>query len=306
MVGTESEKARLDVFLAGKLGNLSRTALQKMIKQGKVSVNGKKVSVHHFLRAGDKVLVSEVEDKKQVTRNKLSKEKLPEISIVYEDDDVAVFEKPSGLLVHPAPGESGPTLVDFLVAKYPEIKKVGEDSKRPGIVHRLDRDTSGLLIVAKNQKSFESLKKQFTEREIIKEYLALVAGSINDDSGLIKFKIARSTGRARMAARPESQEGKMAVTEYEVMRRYANATLVKAKIKTGRTHQIRAHFHALGHPVVGDQVYKIRNVKLRLPLSRPFLHAIKLGYTDLSGKYREFTSPLPDELEDYLKKLKAL
>lgn len=229
----------------------------------------------------------------------------PKFNLVYEDGDVFVIEKPAGVAVHKAPGINEETLSEALLARFPELQGVGESAERPGIVHRLDKETSGLLLVARNQASFENLKKQFSDRDITKEYLALVAGKLSDDVGQIKFRIGRSVKHARMAARPESQEGREALTEYEVLKRFVNATLVKVYILTGRTHQIRAHFHALGHPVVGDPLYKIKGVKIRQTPPRLFLHAAKLGFKDLNGKYHEFESPLPKELEEYLQKLKV-
>ncbi|MBI2099528.1 RluA family pseudouridine synthase [Candidatus Uhrbacteria bacterium] len=226
------------------------------------------------------------------------------MKIVYEDHDVIVVEKPAGLIVHGGPGIKEKTLADELLILYPEIKDVGESPERPGIVHRLDKETSGLMLIAKNQKSFDNLKKQFAERGIEKEYLALLYGKLRDEAGRITFKIGRSRKGGRMAARPESQEGRDAVTEYEVIKLFVNATLVKVKILTGRTHQVRAHFHAFGHPVVGDPLYKIKRMKIRHAPPRLFLHAAKIGFTDLGGNYREFASPLPKELEDYLGKLK--
>ncbi len=296
---TADAEKRLDKFLVERASGASRSSIQKKIKEGAVLVNGKVVPVHHFLKPGDEVSVKEPQP--AILNNKTVKIKMPKI--IFEDENVLVLEKPSGLLVHEAPGEEGPTLADALVAYFPKIKKVGDDPRRPGIVHRLDRDVSGLILAVKNQKAFDFFKQQFKERGIGKEYIALVYGSLPDDTGRITFKIARSVRRARMAARPESQEGKEAITEYEVVKRFSNATLIKVRIETGRTHQIRAHFHALGHPVVGDQIYKISNARIRPALNRPFLHAAKLAYTDLSGERREFESPLPADLEEYLKKL---
>lgn len=230
---------------------------------------------------------------------------MDDLKVVYKDSDVIVIEKPAGIAVHPAPGIKEKTLVEILLERYPDLRGVGESPERPGIVHRLDKETSGLLLVARNQASFVNLKKQFQERDIEKEYIVLAHGKISDDVGQIKFRIGRSVKYARMAARPESQEGREAVTEYEVIKRFANATLVKVHILTGRTHQIRAHFHALGHPVVGDPLYKIKGIKIRHLPPRLFLHAAKLGFKDLRGEYHEFLSPLPEELEEYLNKLKS-
>ena len=302
-VGAEDAKKRLDHFLVAKFPGESRTSVQKKIKQGLVKVGGQEVSVHHFLREGDEI---EVTEEKKKTKAVLKKsKKSPPLDIIFEDSELLVINKPAGLIVHEAPGENGPTLADSLLAHCPKLKKVGEDPLRPGMVHRLDKDVSGVILVAKTQKVFDFLKGLFKERTIRKEYLGLVYGSLPLPADRITFKLARSERRARMAARPEGQEGREAITEYEVIKRYGNSTFVKILIETGRTHQIRAHFHAYGHPIVGDPLYKIRGLKIRPELTRPFLHAAKISFTDWNGDQREFSSPLPKMLEEYLAKLKT-
>lgn len=220
--------------------------------------------------------------------------------VIYEDPDVLVIVKPAGLLVHKVLGkEEEVTLADLLVERYPEIKGVGEKPERPGIIHRLDKDVSGLMVVARNQAAFEFMKKQFQERTMKKEYIALVHGNLSKDEDTIRLKIARSREKARMVARPENQEGRDAVTHYTVLDRWRNYDLVNIKIETGRTHQIRVHFHALGHPLVGDPLYKIRGIKPKA-LGRVFLHATKLTLTLPSGEVKTFDSPLPQDLADVL------
>ncbi len=302
LIGIESVDERLDKFLTARMPGSSRSAIQKMIKEGFATVNGKNVAVHHFLREGEKIEVAE--KKRKIEKISKKKGKLPSLDIVYEDDDLLVVNKPSGLLVHEVANEKGPTLADALLAYYPKLNGVGEDALRPGMVHRLDKDVSGIIVIAKTQKVFEFLKELFKNRTIKKEYLGLVYGSLPLPSDRITFRIARSKRRARMAARSESQEGREAITEYEVVNYYANATFVKISIETGRTHQIRAHFHAYGHPIVGDPLYKIKGLKIRPELARPFLHAAKISFTDWNGHKREFSSPLPRELEEYVTKLK--
>lgn len=303
IVSTENAEERLDKFLTARMPERSRSAIQKMIKEGLITINGKKVTVHHFLHDGEEIVVVEEKKKSKAVLKKAKQG--PPLDIIYEDDDLLVVNKPTGLIVHEAPGENGPTLADSLVVHCPKLKKVGEDPLRPGMVHRLDKDVSGVVLVAKTQKVFDFLKGLFKERTIKKEYLGLVYGSLPLPSDRITFKLARSERRARMAARPESQEGREAITEYEVTKRFGNSTFVKIRIETGRTHQIRAHFHAYGHPIVGDPLYKIKGLKIRPVLSRPFLHATRISFTDWNGQKREFSSPLPKELEDYLKKLKV-
>lgn len=226
-----------------------------------------------------------------------------EIKIIFEDDNLLVIEKPAGLEVAAEIKKDEPTLVDWLVAKYPSIAKVGPDPARPGIVHRLDKNASGLLVVAKNEAAFENLTRQFKGRTIKKEYTVLVHGEVTQDEGTIEFPLARAKS-GRFAALPiGSLEGRMAITEYEVMRRFKNFTLLKARIKTGRTHQIRVHLFALGYPVVGDKLYRLRKNKEPL-LPRLFLHASKIGFNNLDGKWQEFESDLPRDLKDFLNSLR--
>jgi 23S rRNA pseudouridine1911/1915/1917 synthase len=225
------------------------------------------------------------------------------LPILYEDDDVIVFEKPAGVLVHPAPGQKGPTIVDALVEHAPQMKTVGEDPSRPGIMHRLDKLASGLMIAAKTQPAFEHLKRQFAERKTKKEYVALVYGRLPKDTGTINFPLSRSRKTGKMIAMPKgSEEGKEAITHYEVLDRFKTATLVKVTIETGRTHQIRSHFRAIDHPLVGDPLYfkkKMKNIR-RIDLPRLFLHAERLTIRLPSGETKTFTSALPVELRDLL------
>ena len=246
--------------------------------------------------------------------------------IIFENENCLVIDKPAGLAVHPGGNIEGRTLKDWLLEKYPEIKGVGEDESRPGIVHRLDMDVSGLMVIAKNQKSYNHLKKQFQDRTIGKEYTALVHGKIDKDYDNIDFHIKRSRDGYRMAAIPKNTEnllirkspknrdqGNMeawfksrdALTEFEVIKRFVNFTLIKVKIKTGRTHQIRVHLFAYGHPLLGDTLYftkksKVKNEKLNL--NRVFLFSDKLSFTDLDGERLEFKLSMPKDLTSYLPK----
>jgi 23S rRNA pseudouridine1911/1915/1917 synthase len=225
---------------------------------------------------------------------------IEKIQFIFEDENFLVLDKPAGLEVAAEIKKTEPTLVNWLVAKYPAIAKVGLPS-RPGIVHRLDKAASGLLVIAKTQAAFESLIKQFKERKIKKEYIVLVHGLVKKDEGVIEFPISR-TRSGRFAALPKGSEGREAITEYEVVKRFRNFTLLKVKIRTGRTHQIRVHLHALGHSVVGDKLYKQKRIK-KIPLDRLFLHASTLGFYDLNNKWKEFKSDLPDELVQFLNTL---
>lgn len=232
---------------------------------------------------------------------------------VYENQEFIVINKPAGLLTHGADHIYEPTLVDQLLKDYPGITKVGEDPSRPGIMHRLDRLASGLLVVAKTPDSFDNLKKQFQARTIIKEYTALVYGKIDKDEGIIDFPIERSAKGYKMAAKPktvkgeEYTNGKRAITEFRVIKQYINFTFLKLKIKTGRTHQIRAHLSAYGHPIVGDDLYstkKTREQNKKLDLGRFFLIADKLSFTDLGGEQHSFSIDLPEELPKFLQRIK--
>jgi len=219
---------------------------------------------------------------------------MSDIKIIYEDKDILAINKPTGLVVH---GEN--SLVDWLIKKYPEIKGVGEDPERPGIVHRLDKDTSGVLLIAKNQKSFEYLKEQFQNRKIKKKYIVLVCGKLKVESGVIDLPIGRSkTPLKRLAS--EKARGKLreAITEYKVIKKFDNYTLVEAFPKTGRTHQIRVHFKAIGHPVAGDKLYGRQN-----NLNRQFLHANSLEFNLLNGARIKLEADLPEDLKNFLNML---
>jgi len=248
--------------------------------------------------------------------------------IIFENDDYLVINKPAGLAVHGGGNIKDKTLADFLIERYPKIKTVGDDPIRPGIVHRLDKEVSGLMVIAKNNETFLHLKNQFKNRDINKEYTALVHGKTNNDFGLINFPIKRSSAGYKMAALPlntvdllsrrqpkERDRGNLdglfkareASTEYTVLKRFVNYTLLQVKIITGRTHQIRVHFFALGHPLVGDNLYfnkksKIQNKKVNL--GRIFLVANKLSFKDKDNKIQEFSVELPIVLINFLQTIK--
>ncbi len=231
-----------------------------------------------------------------------------QLDIVYEDKDVVVLNKQAGISVHPSVNEPTGTLVDALIAKYPEIKNVGDDPIRPGIVHRLDKDTSGLLVVAKNQKAFEFLKKEWQSGQVVKKYLTLVWGHPKEKGEIIS-ELARSPKdfRRRVVIRPEKQKdkkitGKLAITEYKVVKEYKDFSLVEIEPKTGRTHQIRVHMASIGHSVAGDKVYggKGKNPE---GLARHFLHAFYLSFALPNGKKLALETDLPEDLRAFLTKL---
>jgi len=315
LIPPESNKTRLDIFLSAKLG-ISRSQIQKMINNNLVEINkklpkkaGDKVS------EGDKINIKKIKktsvknqkvDDKQI---KNTKYKIKDIKIIKKTDDYLVINKPSGLLVHPTQAKEKNTLANLLAKKYPELKKVGDDPVRPGIVHRLDKDASGLMVIARTQKMFKHLKKQFKLREVDKEYMVLVNGKVLADEGKIDFAITRSKNSDRMAALPTSQElekAKDALTEFWVEKKFINFTLLRVKIHTGRTHQIRVHMLAYNHPIVGDKIYfqKKQKRKWSDKLGRIFLHCVKLGFKDLDGKKCVFETELSKELEEFLKEIK--
>ena len=295
-VSPEFHDKRLDIFLTTVL-KLTRSQVQKMIKNGLIKVNDKIPSVHNWLREGDEICVEE-----RVTAPKISPPE-PPLNIVAETDDYIVIIKPVGVITHPAVGSSALALTDVLVKHNPGMALVG-DAARPGIVHRLDRDVGGLLVVAKTQKMYDELQRQFKEHLVKKKYTALVEGAVPQVEGVLDFVMARSkTYPGRMAARPKGQEGRTAETRYIVIKKFLHYTLLELELITGRTHQIRAHLKAFRHPIVGDKLYGTRKKNAKKPvgdLNHPFLQATTLGFFDLNGEWQEFTTPLESELQNYL------
>lgn len=239
---------------------------------------------------------------------------MEKIEIIADTKDYLVINKPAGLLVHGAPHIKEDTLVNWLLEKYPEVGQVGEDLERPGIMHRLDKDVSGLMVIAKNHSSYESLKEQFKNRTITKEYTALVYGKVLKDEDEIDFPIKRSTKGYKMAAVPqnfneENDEAKIrrAATAFSVIKKFINFTLLKIIIKTGRTHQIRVHLHAYGYPIVGDGLYNNKQTRIKnkkYDLGRVFLTSTHLEFNDLNQARQSFSVGLPDNLVEFLTKIK--
>lgn len=286
---------RLDKALAARFDALSRSQIQTLIRDGQVLVNGQVIKASYRLADGDAVSIALPED---TADHEPSPEAIP-LDIVYEDDQVAVVSKPAGMVVHPAFGHSSGTLVNAVLARWPEIASFSEPS-RAGIVHRLDKDTSGVLIVAKTHAALESLRAQFKEREVRKRYLALVDGAPETPEGVINAPIGRDPAqRKRMAVR---HDGREAITEFRVVEHYADYSLVEVYPKTGRTHQIRVHLAFIGHPVAGDTVYG--RCKQAIRLKRHFLHAAAITFTR-PGSNEAITAeaPLPPGLENVLAKL---
>ncbi|MFA6410107.1 MAG: RluA family pseudouridine synthase [Candidatus Buchananbacteria bacterium] len=316
---SESEvNSRLDKFLAEKLKTQSRSQIKKMIEAGFVLVNDRPTTVHRFLKVADKIsLIEKKEEPKKITNTKKALAPKIEPSVIFENSDFMVLDKPAGLLVHPTERNETDTLVDWLLKKIPGIEKVGEQKYRAGIIHRLDKDVSGIMIVAKNNQAFEHLKDQFKKRKVQKQYIALVYGPVEQSEGEIDLPIGRNK-EGQFVAHPKKgtdklqDQDKLAKTQYKVLEYLKDYTLLEVKILTGRTHQIRAHLFAINHPILGDSIYKPKNkflhflrkkIKVVDP-GRIFLHSQKIGFSDLLGQWLEFNSPLPKILQSYLDELK--
>lgn len=225
------------------------------------------------------------------------------MKIIFENKDILVINKPAGLIVHPVNKSQKNTLVNQILSYYPKIKDVGDDALRPGIVHRLDKDTSGLMVVAKNNSAFEYLKKQFAEQKVVKKYLALVIGKVKDKKGIITKAISLSKKDYQKRSALLDDKAKKAWTEYQVLKSFKDYTLLEVKPKTGRTHQIRVHLASIGYPLAGDKQYKFKRQPWPENLNRQFLHAAYLKFQLPGGKMMEFKSELPRDLEEALFKL---
>ena len=295
-VTAEAEDAgtRADVFLAAKLG-VSRSNMQKLLEDGRVKRGEKIIKANYKVRAGEMFVVDipEPEPIEAVPEN------IP-LDIIYEDDDVVVLNKARGMVVHPAPGNYTGTLVNALLYHCSNLSGINS-AIRPGIVHRLDKDTSGIMIVAKNDAAHISLSQQIQSKTAVRTYLAVVRGNIKTDSGTIETQIARDkTDRKKMAVVKEG--GRDAITDYEVLERFGKYTLVRCKLRTGRTHQIRVHMEYLGYPLVGDPKYS--------PMKTPFsikgqaLHSHTLEFTHpRSGERMKFEAPLPEDMHKIITRL---
>ena len=281
---------RIDRFVASLLEDVSRTSVQQIIVDGGVLVNGRTCKPSYLLRVGDEVCIAQTTAKSTSNARPCA---LP-LNIVYEDKDLLVVNKTAGMVVHPSPGHVDDTLVNAVLAYYPDLQYV--EGLRPGIVHRLDRDTSGLIIVAKNARTQAALIEQMRRHEIVKRYLALVEGVVSVDNGSIDAPIGRDPRhRQRMAV--TATGSKDALTYFRVLERFQHHTLLLLQLETGRTHQIRVHLKAIGHPIVGDPVYGSGNMCSTPPLNRQFLHAFQLNFTHpTTGKVLELEAPLPEDL----------
>jgi len=285
----DNQGVRLDKYVCDRLAEFSRTRIQKLIADGYITVNDHTAKAGLKLNIGDRLRVIIPPP----LPSPLTPEAIP-LNIIYEDDDLLVIDKPAGLTVHPAPGHSSHTLVNAIIAYFPHLAEIS-DSLRPGIVHRLDKDTSGVMVVAKNSVAQANLVEQFRARSVVKAYLVLVKGRLMPENGVIEAPVGRHpANRKRMAV---VKSGRQARTEYRVIRYIGDYTLLEVRPETGRTHQIRVHLAAIGYPVVGDKVYGVKSPYL----SRQFLHASRLGFKlPSTGKYVEFKSELPQDLAQAL------
>lgn len=296
IIEEDSVGKRLDIFLSEMLKDLTRSQIKKSIEEGLTLVNDKSTKSGKTLKLGDVVFFESLEVDISV-----EPENIP-LSIVYEDEDLAVINKPQGMTVHPAPGNYTGTLVNALLYHFKNISNIGGNI-RPGIVHRIDKDTSGLLVVAKNNKAHLCLAKQIAEKTCKRTYWALVEGVLKTEKGTINKPIGRSlSDRKKMAI---VFNGKSAITHYSVIEKFKDATLVEFNLETGRTHQIRVHSKELGHPIIGDKTYGFKNQ--RFNLGGQLLHAYKLKLIHPTTKKKmEFEAPLPDYFSKILEIFKKI
>lgn len=296
-VSEEECGLRLDVFLARKQEVLKRNFIQKLIKDEKVKIDGKASKPSKKVKTGERVsVVFEPPHAIKAEAQNI------ELDILYEDSDIIVVNKQKGLVVHPAPGSPDGTLVNALLYHTKDLSGINGEL-RPGIVHRIDKDTTGVLVVAKNDLAHQGLAEQFEVHSIDREYVALVTGDLKEDSGVIDMPIGRDPNN-RIKRKVTYSNSKDAVTHFKVLKRYGEYTLVKFKLETGRTHQIRVHMKELGHPLVGDPLYG--KIDKNFPVEGQLLHARKLGFIHPTKKeYIEFESPLPEEFTKVLDKLES-
>lgn len=286
---------RLDSYISKSNLDLSRSMVQKLIKENRVFVNGKNEKESYKIKVNDNITI-QIEEPKST---KLEAQDIP-LNIIYEDNDIIVINKPKGMVVHPGNGNPDNTLVNAVLAHCKgSLSGIGGEI-RPGIVHRIDKDTSGLIIVAKNDKSHINLSEQIKNHEVTKIYTALVKGNISEDEATIDMPIGRDKkDRKKMSV---TRDGKEAVSHIKVVKRYGNYTLIRVKIDTGRTHQIRVHMAKIGHPVVGDEVYS--SGKNEFGVKGQMLHSTILKFKHpISGKEIMLEAPLPQYFEDVLSKL---
>lgn len=292
----ENSGERIDKFICHEMQDKSRSYIQGLIENEEVLVNGKNIKSNYKVKEND-IITLNIHKPKELN---IIPQNIP-IDILYEDSDVVVINKPKGMVVHPAPGNYENTLVNALLYHCTDLSSIN-GIIRPGIVHRIDKDTTGILVVAKNDESHNFLSKQLKDHSMTREYYALVEGRIKDEEGIIDKPIGRNKkDRLKMGIVPD---GKRAVTHYKVLEVYKSSTLVKCVLETGRTHQIRVHMASIGHPLVGDTVYGFKKQKYKV--QGQMLHARTLGFIHpRTKKYMEFSKELPEEFKNLLNKIRS-
>ncbi len=296
----ESKPVRLDTFISLQC-TLTRSYIQKLIREGMVTVNSSAEKNSHKVRGGDHIEIL-IPDKPE---NVLLPEDIP-LDVLWQDDHIIVINKPHGLVIYPAAGNRSGTLINGLISICKDLSSVGAPL-RPGIIHRLDKDTSGIIVIAKNDNAFYDIARQFKNREVQKTYIALLYGNLQENKGEINAAIGRSlSDRKKMSTK--TRAGKEAVTKFEVMKRLGSATLAKVRIITGRTHQIRVHFASIGNPVMGDKIYgkktSLRIGQTTFKFSRQMLHAHSLSLKHpVNGDILEFNAPVPQDIENAIEEI---
>ena len=295
----ENENCRIDKYIAEKNNKLSRAIIQKMIEEEKILVNGAKTKNSYKVTCGDIVTIEEMEAKEDL---KLKPQKI-DLDVIYEDEDIIIINKEKGMVVHPGNGNPDGTLANAILERCKDSLSGIGGTVRPGIVHRIDKDTSGLVIVAKNDNAHLNISKQIQERKVSKTYIALVRGNVKENEATINMPIGRSNkDRKKMAV---TKSGKEAITHFKVLKKYNGFTLLELKIETGRTHQIRVHLAQIGFPIVGDGVYS--NGKNPFGVEGQMLHAEKLEFVHPTTKKQvTFEAPLPDYFVEVLNKLEKM
>jgi len=302
---------RLDVFLAGKSG-ISRNQAQHLINEGKILLNGKKVKKNVRIKKGDLIEITVL----QTFEQKIKAENIP-LNIIYEDEDVLIINKMAGMVVHPTSKIKSKTLVNALLFHSKTLSTIG-GAQRPGLVHRLDRDTSGIMIVAKTNPAHISISQQFKNRKVKKKYIALVCGNVRGEEKIETFFGRHPRARQKMSTWGGFGKGKKAITEIKILERFGDATLLEVSPLTGRTHQIRVHLASIGHPVIGDKVYgeksKVKSQKharqifsggSKLMVERQMLHAQSVGFVHpRTNQFVEFSIPIPEDIKQVINKLK--
>ena len=306
LIDQENSGSRIDMFLREGIflnEEISRGEIIRKIKNGEILLNGAIAKPSYALKAGDEIKINIQKEKEKIIPNKKIK-----LEIIHQDKNIIIVNKPSGMSVHPNDSEKENTLVNALIVEFPEIKKVNDGSEgswmRPGIVHRLDKDTSGVMVVARNKKTFNELKKKFANREIEKNYVAVVHGHLEKKEGIADEPIARSASfkKQKIARGKMKGTARPAVTEYKLLKRYEGFDFVEALPKTGRMHQIRVHLAFLGNPIVGDDKYTRKDLVKPAGITRQLLHAQKIKF-ELGRKKYSFKAEAPKDFADFLKSL---